>query len=54
MKVKLVLKEPKSLVRRHKSAAHYKIVKEKSELKHQQIDYAVSYWTHGFSRKGVL
>ena len=43
MKVKLVLKEPKSLVCCHKSAVHDRIVQEKSELKHKQINDTVSY-----------
>lgn len=43
MKVKIALKEPKSLVRRHQSAAHDRILKQHSKKKHKQIDDAVKY-----------
>ena len=43
MKVKIVLKEPTSLIQRHRSAAHDRIIKQKSEKKQEQIEDAVKY-----------
>ena len=43
MKIKILQKELKDLIQRHKSAAHDRIIKQKSMMKHKQIENAVKY-----------